>query len=103
MACASAACSRDLPSASSGETRRAELGHWLALAGGPVFALWNPVSGLVLMLAYGVVTNVPFIAVQRYNRQRAQRISLRQRTTTGLESLRCGLRSQPTQEPDLGG
>lgn len=59
------------------ETRRAERGHWLAMAGGPLFALWNPVSGLGLMLAYGVVVNVPFIAVQRYNRQRAQPILAR--------------------------
>jgi len=55
------------------ETRRAERGHWLALATCPLFALWNPPSGLVLMVAYGVAVNAPFIAVQRYNRQRAQR------------------------------
>ncbi|MEQ1787645.1 MAG: glycosyl-4,4'-diaponeurosporenoate acyltransferase, partial [Acidimicrobiales bacterium] len=59
------------------ETRRAEYGHWLALACGPAFALWNPPSGLVLMTAYGVLANAPFIAVQRYNRQRAQRILAR--------------------------
>ena len=53
------------------ETRRAERGHWLALAAGPLFALWNPPSGLGLMVAYGVVVNAPFIAVQRYNRLRA--------------------------------
>lgn len=56
------------------ETRRAERGHWLALAGGPLFALWNPPSGLGLMVAYGVVVNAPFIAVQRYNRLRALRV-----------------------------
>lgn len=59
------------------ETRRAEYGHWLALAGSPAFALWNPPSGLVLMTVYGVAVNAPFIAVQRYNRQRAQRILAR--------------------------
>lgn len=59
------------------ETRRAERGHWLAMAGGPLFALWNPLSGLVLMLVYGVTVNAPFIAVQRYNRQRAQRVMKR--------------------------
>jgi glycosyl-4,4'-diaponeurosporenoate acyltransferase len=61
------------------ETRRAEYGHWLAIAGSPLFALWNPLSGLVLMTAYSVVVNAPFIAVQRYNRQRAQRILARRR------------------------
>lgn len=59
------------------ETRRAERGHWLALAGIPVFALWNPPVGLLLMAAYGVLVNAPFIAVQRYNRQRAQRLLTR--------------------------
>lgn len=63
------------------ETRRAERGHWLALCGGPLFALWNPLSGLVLMVGYGVVVNVPFIAVQRHNRLRAQRV-LRRRAVT---------------------
>jgi glycosyl-4,4'-diaponeurosporenoate acyltransferase len=56
------------------ETRRAERGHWLALAAGPLFALWNPLSGVVLMLAYGVAVNAPFIVVQRYNRLRALRV-----------------------------
>lgn len=59
------------------ETRRAERGHWLALAASPLFALWNPPSGLLLMAGYGVVVNAPFIATQRYNRQRAQRILAR--------------------------
>jgi glycosyl-4,4'-diaponeurosporenoate acyltransferase len=59
------------------ETRRAEYGHWLAIACSPAFALWNPLSGLVLMTAYSVLVNAPFIAVQRYNRQRAQRILAR--------------------------
>lgn len=56
------------------ETRRAERGHWMALWAGPLFALWNPPSGLGLMVAYGVVVNAPFIAVQRYNRLRALRV-----------------------------
>ncbi len=65
------------------ETRRAEYGHWLAMAFAPVFALWNPLMGLVLMATYSVVVNAPFIAIQRYNRQRAQRVLTRrsQRST----------------------
>lgn len=59
------------------ETRRAERGHWLAFAGSPLFALWNPPMGVALMVAYGGAVNAPFIAVQRYNRQRAQRILAR--------------------------
>ena len=59
------------------ETRRAEYGHWLAMACAPVFALWNPLMGVVLMATYSVVVNAPFIAIQRYNRQRAQRVLTR--------------------------
>ncbi len=59
------------------ETRRAELAHWSALALGPTSALWNPLVGFVLMVAYGVVVNAPFIAIQRYNRARALRLGAR--------------------------
>jgi glycosyl-4,4'-diaponeurosporenoate acyltransferase len=52
------------------ETRRAELGHWWALCCGPVFVLWNPPVAAVLLVAYGVLVNLPFIAIQRYNRFR---------------------------------
>jgi glycosyl-4,4'-diaponeurosporenoate acyltransferase len=53
------------------ETRRAELAHWWAMACGPLFALWNPLLPTVLLIAYGVLVNAPFIAIQRYNRLRA--------------------------------
>jgi glycosyl-4,4'-diaponeurosporenoate acyltransferase len=56
------------------ETRRAELAHWMAAAPGPLFALWNPPAVVPLMIAYGLVVNLPFIAVQRYNRLRASRV-----------------------------
>jgi glycosyl-4,4'-diaponeurosporenoate acyltransferase len=56
------------------ETRRAELGHWLAMLGGPVSMLWNPPIGDVVMVAYGVLVNAPFVIVQRYNRARALRV-----------------------------
>lgn len=52
------------------ETRRAELGHWGAMACGPLFVWWNPPLPSALLIAYGVVVNVPFIAIQRYNRFR---------------------------------
>lgn len=64
------------------ETRRAELGHWWALAASPGFLLWNPPLASALLVAYGVGVNLPFIAIQRYNRQRAQAV-LSARTTTG--------------------
>lgn len=56
------------------ETRRAELGHWLALAAGPVSIAWNPPVGAAAMVTYGVAVNAPFIAIQRYNRLRVARI-----------------------------
>lgn len=56
------------------ETRRAELVHWQIMAITPVFLLFNPPVLIVAMVAYAVVANVPFIAIQRYNRLRILRI-----------------------------
>jgi glycosyl-4,4'-diaponeurosporenoate acyltransferase len=61
------------------ETRRAELAHWGALACGPLFALWNPPVPAAALLLYSVGANAPFIAIQRYNRQRAQAVLARRR------------------------
>lgn len=57
------------------ETRRAELGHWLAAAGAPLFFLWNPWWAGVAMVAYAAVANGPCIASQRYNRLRLARVA----------------------------
>ena len=68
------------------ETRRAELAHWGTLACGPVFAVWNPPLPAAALLLYAVGANAPFIAIQRYNRLRAQALLARRRgsvTTTG--------------------
>jgi glycosyl-4,4'-diaponeurosporenoate acyltransferase len=54
------------------ETRRAELAHWWALSCGPLFILWNPPLASALLVAYGVAANLPFIAIQRYNRARCR-------------------------------
>jgi glycosyl-4,4'-diaponeurosporenoate acyltransferase len=56
------------------ETRRAELVHWLVPALTPVFALFNPPLMVVAMAIYAVVANLPFVAIQRYNRGRVQRV-----------------------------
>ncbi len=56
------------------ETRRAELAHWWAMGCAPVFVLWNPPLATGLLVGYGVVVNLPFIAIQRYNRFRSQAI-----------------------------
>lgn len=52
------------------ETCRAEASHWLAALFMLNFFLWNPWYTGVIMLAYGILTNLPFIIVQRYNRPR---------------------------------
>lgn len=52
------------------ETRRAELTHWWAMGCAPLFLLWNPPLAAGLLIGYGVGVNLPFIAVQRYNRFR---------------------------------
>ncbi|WP_210443396.1 hypothetical protein [Nocardioides sp. SYSU D00065] len=54
------------------ETRRAELAHWWAMWCGPLFLLWNPPLAAGLLVGYGVVVNLPFIAIQRHNRFRTQ-------------------------------
>lgn len=56
------------------ETRRAELGHWWALACSPLFVLWNPPLAATLLVTYGVLANLPFILIQRYNRSRTQSV-----------------------------
>jgi glycosyl-4,4'-diaponeurosporenoate acyltransferase len=52
------------------ETRRAELTHWWAMWCGPIFILWNPPLAAALLVLYGVLVNLPFIVIQRYNRFR---------------------------------
>lgn len=56
------------------ETRRAELTHWLILGAAPWFFLWNPWWLGLAMVGYGIVANVPCIAIQRYNRARLLRM-----------------------------
>ena len=54
------------------ETRRAELAHWWAMWCGPLFVLWNPPLAAALLVGYGVAVNLPFVAIQRYNRLRIE-------------------------------
>lgn len=56
------------------ETRRAELVHWGLLGSSPAFLLWNPPVLDVAMVCYGIAANLPFIAIQRFNRARITRI-----------------------------
>lgn len=61
------------------ETWRGELCHWAAILCAPVFFLWNPWWGDLIIVAYALAANLPCILVQRYNR-------LRLRQTLGRQS-----------------
>jgi glycosyl-4,4'-diaponeurosporenoate acyltransferase len=52
------------------ETWRGELCHWGAFLFVPVFFLWNPWWGNLVMAAYAIAANGPCILAQRYNRIR---------------------------------
>ncbi|MFW5994835.1 MAG: hypothetical protein ACOCRN_01900 [Spirochaetia bacterium] len=56
------------------ETRRAELSHWLPLPVSATFFLWNPVEIAVWMPVYAILTNIPFIVIQRFLRPRLARV-----------------------------
>lgn len=56
------------------ETRRAELGHWLAMAAAPLFLLWNPWYAEVVVVVYALAVNAPCIVALRYNRIRVTRV-----------------------------
>lgn len=56
------------------ETWRGELCHWNVLAFIPLFFLWNPWWGDLVIGVYALAANLPCILVQRYNRQRLQRV-----------------------------
>lgn len=54
------------------------MAHWTMLLAAPVFFLWNPWWADLIMVAYGVLANVPCILVQRHNRLRFARVLARQ-------------------------
>jgi glycosyl-4,4'-diaponeurosporenoate acyltransferase len=56
------------------QDRRAEFAHWLILVAAPWFFLWNPWWLGLAMMGYGIVANIPCVAIQRYNRARLLRM-----------------------------
>ncbi len=56
------------------ETGRAEIMHWLEILPFFIFGLWSPTYVIWIMLAYGLIVNLPCIITQRYNRPRLVRI-----------------------------
>lgn len=77
------------------ETRRAELAHWASFACLPFCIIWNELLGVAVMLLYGLVVNLPPIAIQRYNRARLTRV-LTARSARAARGL-----APPVGEPDL--
>lgn len=66
------------------ETRRAEHAHWGMAAGVVLTLLWNPWWAAPANVAVAAGSNVPCIAVQRYNRVRLRRAidAVRRRATS---------------------
>ena len=60
------------------ETCRGEAVHWAVFLASGLFFLWNPPAVAVWMVAYGIVSNLPCILAQRYNRIRMQRLVRKQ-------------------------
>ncbi|MEO8107762.1 MAG: hypothetical protein ABI720_10645 [Actinomycetes bacterium] len=56
------------------ETRRAEHAHWAMAAGVVLTLLWNPWWAAPANAAVAAGSNLPCIAVQRYNRARLRRV-----------------------------
>jgi glycosyl-4,4'-diaponeurosporenoate acyltransferase len=56
------------------ETCRAEFTHWVIFLFALIFFLWNDWWIGLIMVAYGLATNMPCIVTQRYNRIRLKRV-----------------------------
>jgi glycosyl-4,4'-diaponeurosporenoate acyltransferase len=65
------------------ETCRGELVHWITLAFAPLFIPWNPAWAIAVMMAYGILANIPCIVALRYNRLRLVRASARGSAPSG--------------------
>ncbi len=56
------------------ETCRGELVHWIVTGCSLLFFVWNSWRIGLIMVAYGVMANLPCILAQRYNRLRLVRV-----------------------------
>ncbi len=56
------------------ETCRGEIVHWVVCGSALLFFLWNSWRVGLVMVAYGVVANLPCILAQRYNRLRLAQV-----------------------------
>lgn len=60
------------------ETNRAELTHWLTMLMAPIVLIFNPRWTYSIHIIYAIISNLPFIIIQRYNRPRFKKILKRQ-------------------------
>lgn len=67
------------------ETRRGEICHGCAFLFVPIFFLWNPWWGDLVIVAYAVIANLPCVIAQRYNRIRMRRVLARMKGTPSHE------------------
>lgn len=65
------------------ETCRSEGVHWVVFGFSLVFFFWNSWGVGLVMVAYGLVANLPCILVQRYNRLRLAAVLRRQPKAAG--------------------
>jgi glycosyl-4,4'-diaponeurosporenoate acyltransferase len=57
------------------ETRRAEFAHWLMIFALPIFLHYNPIAAWGIVVPYALLSNLPCIATQRYNRNALSRLA----------------------------
>lgn len=69
------------------ESCRGEVVHWAVFLAAGVFFLWNTIWVGFIMVAYGLIANVPCIVVLRYNRARLRRILRRRAMVDGEVEL----------------
>ncbi|SDT48687.1 glycosyl-4,4'-diaponeurosporenoate acyltransferase [Paenibacillaceae bacterium GAS479] len=70
---------RDYLQRFAAETRRGELTHWMLFLPLPIFIGWNNALGMLIMVIYCLIANIPCILVQRYNRARLLKVMSRGR------------------------
>ncbi|CAM4246944.1 glycosyl-4,4'-diaponeurosporenoate acyltransferase [Jeotgalicoccus halotolerans] len=60
------------------EINRAEITHWMIIFSLPIIFIFNPKWTYLIHGLYALVSNIPFIIIQRYNRPRFERLYTRQ-------------------------
>lgn len=67
------------------EINRAEITHWMIIFSLPLIFTFNPRWTYILHGSYALLSNIPFIIIQRYNRPRFERLYKRQLKNNNLK------------------